>query len=419
MFSIFNEAKLFLKNNKSLFAVINIILSFFTFLSALLFSNLEISGSVKSAFENIQSNNEKYHIVDDGMDVSKYYRSLSEFINLKNFYNLLSHNDKFEYYELIQQPLNMETSVEDKKTFIKFSPDYEYGESSDLVTIDDKKYLAVKNIFVSMNYYNELNFNIVKGRGFNKDDILFKNMKDSIPVIMGYEYMQIFQVGETINVNHLDCDLKLNISGFLAENSYIPMSSQDSFINTNRYMLLPSINFSFTPTTNDELFLQGAFYLQKINGYILLNNCDIKEAMRYIDNVKLSNGILFDFLLVKENNVNISIIESLIYTTYSESLFIMCIVEIFCVYVIIKINNYIVERKKSFFKLLNIFGYSRGKTMFIKIALLFYLTLPSYVLTFITLLLFEFNLVQFILVYFTISCAIIILLATKERKYII
>ena len=43
MFSIFNEAKLFLKNNKSLFAVINIILSFFTFLSALLFSNLEIS----------------------------------------------------------------------------------------------------------------------------------------------------------------------------------------------------------------------------------------------------------------------------------------------------------------------------------------------------------------------------------------
>ena len=112
MFSIFNEAKLFLKNNKSLFAVINIILSFFTFLSALLFSNLEISGSVKSAFENIQSNNEKYHIVDDGMDVSKYYRSLSEFIN---FYNLLSHNDKFEYYELIQQPLNMETSVEDKK----------------------------------------------------------------------------------------------------------------------------------------------------------------------------------------------------------------------------------------------------------------------------------------------------------------
>lgn len=214
MFSIFNEAKLFLKNNKSLFAVINIILSFFTFLSALLFSNLEISGSVKSAFENIQSNNEKYHIVDDGMDVSKYYRSLSEFINLKNFYNLLSHNDKFEYYELIQQPLNMETSVEDKKTFIKFSPDYEYGESSDLVTIDDKKYLAVKNIFVSMNYYNELNFNIVKGRGFNKDDILFKNMKDSIPVIMGYEYMQIFQVGETINVNHLDCDLKLNIIGF-------------------------------------------------------------------------------------------------------------------------------------------------------------------------------------------------------------
>lgn len=419
MLSIFNEAKLFLKSNKSVLVIINIIISFFAFLSILLLSNLEISGDQKIVFENIRSNNKKYRIVDDGVDVSKYYRSLSEFTNLKNFYNSLSHNDKFDYYELIQQPLNIETSAEDKDIFIKFSPDYEYGEISDLVTIGDKKYLTVKNFFVGMNYYNELNFNIAEGRGFNESDIVLKDMNESIPAIMGYEYMQIFNVGDTINVNHLDCNLKLCIIGFLEENSYMPLSSQDSFININRYMLLPSINFSFSPTTSEELFFQGAFYLQKINGYIVLNNCNINEAMRYIDNAKLSNGLLFDFLLVKENNVNISIIESLIYTSYAESLFIMCVVEIFCVYVIIKMSNYIVERKKLFFKLMNIFGYSRSKIIFIKIMLLFYLTLPSFLLTLSILLLLGFNLVYCILFYFIMEVAVIILLFIRERKYTI
>lgn len=388
---IIYEAITICQSKKKLTLLVTLIFTLMLVISEFVLFSFTENNQVTKAVDQIENNDKLYHIIDNADNISMYLNSLNNLNNLKNFYNQLSSSKEYEYYEFKIQPVIVRF-VKNKldNRALKFLPsgdkDYDflikngeafYGYDSDME--GQLYYNNVENIFVDLDYIQEIiRPEIYHGRSFEYDDMFLYDVNDTIPVLLGYNYSKTMRVGDEFAVNCYKFDFTYKVIGILDKDSSFPYGNELKSL--DNYIISPFVTSLFTPKSKNELFFQGAIYLDKVNGYLKMNDgYSIESAFVHIENSLLTNGINFDMLPVNiEDNFRILLIKALILVDYKQSIIILISIPLIAIYLIISLEFCIIHANQDLFDLMNNLGYSHKHITACKVALTLFNTLPAF-----------------------------------------
>lgn len=295
------EFKASCKDNKLIFIII--ILQFTT---ALTFLNISINGLNTIYFKKTSFNQSLdknyYELIDNytGNNEVAFKNEQDNLKRLKDFYHLLIQNENFNYIEMSFQPLY----VKDFQGENKFLYGYKHNQNQPPILLDNGYYSYVYSIQINETAITEFNLKLEDGEMFMETDYLYH--KDTpIPVLLGYDYMSVYNIGDEIEIDYLQLRTKIKVKGFLSKNSSV--INQDTIVYLDRYIVFPSITFNMDPFNSFEKGIQYRAYLNKVNGVIVANELSPNEVQNIINNLtKISS--LNNFIIIGSNNDQLDIL---------------------------------------------------------------------------------------------------------------
>lgn len=153
---------------------------------------------------------------------SDFMREEDSSNKLKLFNNELNMNNEFNYLELNTQPLELFGYYDDSLTFVN---GYKDGVSEEFVNQfyykdDDKIYFTPINALQigkkTVDYFN-LHTAISNGKLFEDRD--YYNASNEISVILGYEYLNLYNIGDFFETTYLFSPIKCEVIGFFETNT--------------------------------------------------------------------------------------------------------------------------------------------------------------------------------------------------------
>jgi len=220
----------------------------------------------------------RMQMTEETVEECSYYKT-SEFLSDKNYYKFLKGEDADFYrfqsflkkmdesvdYMYITQVEHQGFQTSEKAIPKKFLEHYEegYGNDSIFGNIDNPIY-SLKALCVNPHFFDINKIEIKEGRGFSKEDYSYSK-DDYIPVLLGCEYKELFEIGDTIKGFYIlgnDTNMVFKIIGFLQETSFFLSMRNGDLVSTNRYIIIPSLNFE---NSSEEA---RTMTLQEITGYI-------------------------------------------------------------------------------------------------------------------------------------------------------
>lgn len=211
--------------------------------------------------QNIES---AYLRVSDAYDqdgqktLSEFFAEKDALDRMKQFCNIL--NNKYGFLEFDTQSLLLRDSFRYRDEFRN-----DYG--SEFFGINDDVGISLKSIQIGKNSYDhfDLKSQIISGRGFETEDFTFEDEK-KIPVILGYQYMNFHDIGDTITVNYLSKDVSLSVVGFFTKNTWITINNDINF--ADEAIVLPFLDVHFEPQNKEDRRFQNISYSLKAWGYL-------------------------------------------------------------------------------------------------------------------------------------------------------
>ncbi|MET3616658.1 hypothetical protein ABID14_000278 [Peptoniphilus olsenii] len=175
--------------------------------------------------------NEYMEYVNSIKDFQPHYKTVFLFEELKGsthndwqdqvikMYNYISNNSK--YYIFKQQPLNF---VGDYNNDDKFLEDLSKNLNSADKNIKNKiitpnqgepyKLTVLKGAVMDNSVSEMFDYDIEIGRNFEKNDFELNSIEDTIKIIMGSNYKDIYKIGDVINFGDPDAIFKYEVIGF-------------------------------------------------------------------------------------------------------------------------------------------------------------------------------------------------------------
>lgn len=245
------EAIKSMSRNKILSLGLVIQLSICLILSMIAYDDL-ISSTKKARALERYNNMFYYSILDQGDEdgtYKKYRTSEMEYINLKNFVNEIRNTDKIIYLSNVCHPID----IINQNIPLKFTFNYEIGDNNNPQFIEDESgekdlYTWVKGCQISKESKELFDLRMDLGTFFDDEDYKLKDY--SINIILGYEYRNLFQLGDEIDLELFFSKFKGKVIGFLSKDSNI--IRKEGIVNLDRYVLIPSfiemdksINYDF------------------------------------------------------------------------------------------------------------------------------------------------------------------------------
>lgn len=213
----------------------------------------------------------------------QFFANKDALIRLKRMYAMLKSREEFEYLELYTQSILL-AGEELNKEFID---GYEQGGTvKGYMHFENKWYNEVKCLWISRNVLDNFNIKLKEGKFWGAEELDHKMM----PVILGNNYKDIYQVGEIIDgFTVIDDEIKLRVVGILEEGAYVFYNA--SMLNLDRYILYPLKDDLTLPQNKDEYSQQKILYLFKTNG-TLKSRCDADELQSIINEICETSGVL-------------------------------------------------------------------------------------------------------------------------------
>lgn len=207
----------------------------------------------KSSLERAYKDKAIYQLLDGYFDPDEFeaFRDEPNALNiLKSYYNALDNAVSFQYLAMFNQSIIIDdvNSVFPKELTINNSS---FSKRVDAFQINEQAYK-----------YFELD--VIKGRTFQQGD--FDDNGRVLPVLMGSNYIDVFEVGDRLTATYYQKEVELEIIGFLQENSLVYFNGNTEFY-LDEYMISPYVNYKAPETEFDEWF-QEIVYFAMINGYI-------------------------------------------------------------------------------------------------------------------------------------------------------
>lgn len=217
-------------------------------------------------------------------------------------------NEAFSFLEFTVQPLEVVDEYYNGESKFVVMPKSKKDLKNQIVSNDGMNmYVTPLNaIQVGATLYDYLSAYVDVGRGFVQDDFTY-SIGDKIPVILGHEYKEVYDVNDDIHINYLGDNVVMNVIGFFTSGLNFSINSKVYAIDT--YICSPHFNV-VTPVDSSNRNFMERYYLQKNMGYVLIsndeieNNNGVKSIVDLIDYTKLLKE------LSNKNNVDYTILES-------------------------------------------------------------------------------------------------------------
>ena len=288
--------------------------------------NILFSNVYDSYFEVFPVNDSEntYRLVDMEESVSSFVKDYEKVVHLKDFYNELGNNSLIEYYEEIEQPVEVD---EFKATEI-FRYGYEEQFESD----------EIKQILLNYNSWHNNNLceKIIEGDDLKKSDFVQENYEE-IPVILGYEYRDYYNIGDTMDVT-LSTDVfgHYKVIGIMNKDTSIWVN--DNLVYLDRYIIAPALTIQQEPCDYSDLIYQGFLYMQKINGVVKLSdNYSFQEFMVDFERLRIKYNI-FDINILNYSTLETNALKLLLYENSNN---LMGMLILMCTYIFISVIVYI------------------------------------------------------------------------------
>ena len=288
--------------------------------------NILFSNVYDSYFElfPVNDSEDTYRLVDMEESVSSFVKDYEKVVHLKDFYNELGNNSLIEYYEEIEQPVEVD---EFKATEI-FRYGYEEQFESD----------EIKQILLNYNSWHNNNLceKILEGDDLKKSDFVQENYEE-IPVILGYEYRDYYNIGDTMDVT-LSTDVfgHYKVIGIMNKDTSIWVN--DNLVYLDRYIIAPALTIQQEPCDYSDLIYQGFLYMQKINGVVKLSdNYSFQEFMVNFERLRIKYNI-FDINILNYSTLETNALKLLLYENSNN---LMGMLILMCTYIFISVIVYI------------------------------------------------------------------------------
>lgn len=288
--------------------------------------NILFSNVYDSYFElfPVNDSEDTYRLVDMEESVSSFVKDYEKVVHLKDFYNELRNNSLIEYYEEIEQPVEVD---EFKATEI-FRYGYEEQFESD----------EIKQILLNYNSWHNNNLceKIIEGDDLKKSDFVQENYEE-IPVILGYEYRDYYNIGDTMDVT-LSTDVfgHYKVIGIMNKDTSIWVN--DNLVYLDRYIIAPALTIQQEPCDYSDLIYQGFLYMQKINGVVKLSdNYSFQEFMVDFERLRIKYNI-FDINILNYSTLETNALKLLLYENSNN---LMGMLILMCTYIFISVIVYI------------------------------------------------------------------------------
>lgn len=288
--------------------------------------NILFSNVYDSYFElfPVNDSEDTYRLVDMEESVSSFVKDYEKVVHLKDFYNELENNSLIEYYEEIEQPVE----VDQFKATEIFRYGYEEQFESD----------EIKQILLNYNSWHNNNLceKIIEGDDLKKSDFVQENYEE-IPVILGYEYRDYYNIGDTMDVT-LSTDVfgHYKVIGIMNKDTSIWVN--DNLVYLDRYIIAPALTIQQEPCDYSDLIYQGFLYMQKINGVVeLSDNYSFQEFMVDFERLRIKYNI-FDINILNYSTLETNALKLLLYENSNN---LMGMLILMCTYIFISVIVYI------------------------------------------------------------------------------
>lgn len=288
--------------------------------------NILFSNVYDSYFElfPVNDSEDTYRLVDMEESVSSFVKDYEKVVHLKDFYNELENNSLIEYYEEIEQPVE----VDQFKATEIFRYGYEEQFESD----------EIKQILLNYNSWHNNNLceKIIEGDDLKKSDFVQENYEE-IPVILGYEYRDYYNIGDTMDVT-LSTDVfgHYKVIGIMNKDTSIWVN--DNLVYLDRYIIAPALTIQQEPCDYSDLIYQGFLYMQKINGVVKLSdNYSFQEFMVDFERLRIKYNI-FDINILNYSTLETNALKLLLYENSNN---LMGMLILMCTYIFISVIVYI------------------------------------------------------------------------------
>lgn len=228
------------------------------------YMNIQHKDATVSSFKGLNVYKLSDTLTED-RDFQAYLNEPDALDRIKQLYNYLEEelNDRFIY--VFDQSIAIPTeSGEIEK---KFLVGYEDGSPNPVFKEEDGKlYGTVKAVQINKQALDMFPLSLSEGTTFSSGDFYHKNKDGIIPILLGSDYADVYEVGDTFNGRHLFKEFQFEIKGFLHADSFV-VKPQYAEIYLSRYVVMPSQQFE-NPVNDEDLSFQQKHYFQMINGAI-------------------------------------------------------------------------------------------------------------------------------------------------------
>lgn len=210
-------------------------------------SSIDVS-SQAAAYKETYESKDFYKVWD-----TFYDDSYDKFISQPNYigkmeyvYNKMCESEKINFFSIYDNPVEI-TNAPDRYEFLdesdhepepeNFSVD-DYALEWDDYNCNKDIYYSVKCIWIDKNGLKENNISPKWGRGFEDHDFEFTRNGDTVPVILGYNYREYFNIGDMIKGDLFYAGVDLKIIGFFDKGVKMLFPS-GSFSNLDDYVMVP------------------------------------------------------------------------------------------------------------------------------------------------------------------------------------
>lgn len=167
----------------------------------------------------------------------------------------------------------------------------------------------IRGIQIGEMLYGHFDNYIAQGRNFNETDFIINSLDDAINVVLGFNYIGVYDIGDiiTLQLYAVPMDLSFRVIGFFEEGtSFTNMDGSLEMIYFDNSIIMPLFTIIDEPTDEPGKTFHIRLYAVKISGYIrimehICADTTIEVHARYSANInEVANryGVTIDIPLM-------------------------------------------------------------------------------------------------------------------------
>lgn len=163
---------------------------------------------------------------------------------------------------------------------------------------DDNNYhTSLKTLMVGRAIRGAFDNVMEAGSNFQEEDFTVEAVTDVIPVILGYDYMGIYDVGDKLLLSLHTQPLTFQVIGFLQKNAVLHFN-QD--IPLDQHIIVPFYDIAYEPTDAVNEYYQEIYYSQKCEGFVSVDaSADAEQMFQDVRELAEEFDLLFAVTPVK------------------------------------------------------------------------------------------------------------------------